>query len=252
MCPHCGLAAAPVYFGTRPRCARCGKELSASARSAIVAPAKKARVGGKVTRGLGWTILGVGLFFALSLGLFFKWLWPAGILGYLVGGGITLVTVLLSFALLRGGGNLVRAGTKAERQVKEKAVFALAGRQHGLLTVADVSTALRIPTAEADELLTSIAVEQPDVMSCDFDEEGRVFFRVAKRDSIVVRGATASRRAPATAAAATATTTTAKTAAPTASTEQQKEEQHLPERRADDGEEDDEQEAADREQRRHA
>lgn len=253
MCPRCGLSAVPVYLGTRPRCAGCGAELSVSSQRALVAPGKRARLGGAVTRGIGWTVLASGLFVALTLGLFFKWLWPAGILGYLVGGGVTLVTVLLAFALLRGGKNLVTAGTNAEREVKEKAIYALAARQHGRLTVRDVSRALRVTEREADELLTSLAVERSDVVAMDVDDEGVVSFRVARRGSVVARGSTPARRAAAAAVPASAASAPASaSASASASTEEQEEEEDLAERRAHDEQQQHEHDADDREHRRRA
>ncbi len=216
---------------------------------ALVAPGKRARFGGTVTRGVGWVVLAAGLFAALVLGLFFKWLWPAGVLGYLVGGGLTLVTVLLAFALLRGGKNLVAAGTSADRAVKEKALYALAARQHGRLTVGGVSRALRVSEREADELLTSLAVERSDTVAMDVDDEGAVSFRVARRGSVVPRRASSARRSAATAAAPAATTATA-TTSPAA--EEQEEEEDLAERRADDEQHEHQQDAGRRGERRHA
>src|SRR5437667_81825 len=60
-----------------------------------------------------------------------------------------------------------------------EAVYALAAHRGGVLAAADVARSLSMGEAEADALLTAMAKEQPDWVTLDVDDDGRITYRFA-------------------------------------------------------------------------
>jgi hypothetical protein len=138
---------------------------------------KTSKVGGVVARVFGWLVLAVGLSMALMLGLFFQWLFPGGIVGFVVGVPIAVACAVTGFLLLRGGRALHQTGTAAEREARSRAIFALAQNRGGMLSALDVATALGLAPPAADALLTQMAKETPEQVSLEIDDSGGVYFR---------------------------------------------------------------------------
>src|ERR1700721_2773723 len=66
MCPHCGQNAPIVYRGVTAYCAACGQVRVPLTGSALKLAGQPARVGSIFANVFGWTVIGVGLSFALG------------------------------------------------------------------------------------------------------------------------------------------------------------------------------------------
>jgi hypothetical protein len=161
-------------------CTGCG-----AVRGPLVAPSvtlagQPSKVGGTVAKVFGWIVLGVGLATALILGGFFHWIFPDGYVGLAVGGPIATLTAIIGGSLLFGGKKLTTSGDAEQMKTREKAIWALAENQGGIIMAIDVSRALDVPLAEADAQLTELAKGSADAVAVDLDEHGRIFYRFTK------------------------------------------------------------------------
>jgi hypothetical protein len=103
-------------------------------------------LGGLAAAGLlGW--LGVFLFSTLMVAKYVAL--PLAILSTLVGGGV-----------LTAGRKLKQNAARSRREAQVAALRAAASLQGGALTVPQAAVALRVPEAEADALLTELAIAE--------------------------------------------------------------------------------------------
>lgn len=176
MCPHCGRDAPLLYRGALPTCSACGKIRPPLAGTAVHLTGKPSRIGGQVARVLGWLTLAFGSVIALFMG----WLF-AGIItataGWVVGGGLFVITLAIALVLLLGGGALRDSGKRAEAKTFEKAVFALAEARGGQLSVLDVGQTLGMSDVEADNLLTDLAKSNPERVRVELDPNGTLVYQ---------------------------------------------------------------------------
>jgi hypothetical protein len=177
MCPRCGKNAPVIYRGVVAYCSACNAPRPPLTGQSLHLAGQPARVGGVVARIAGWLVLGAGLTVALALALVAHALFPAGIVGWLLGGPIALVSVVVALFLLKGGARLGESGEAAGRQARARAVYALAEHRGGRLTAVDVATALEIPVAEADAVLATLAREDYERVAVDVDANGAVVYR---------------------------------------------------------------------------
>jgi hypothetical protein len=177
MCPHCGRDAPVVYRGALPYCTACGKIRAPLAGPAVHLTGKPSRLGGHVARIFGWLTLVFGSMIALLVGAFFQWLIPAGIVGWVFGIGIFVISLIITFALVRGGGALRDSGARAEARTFEQAVFALAEARGGMLSTLDVAQVLGVSDAEADRLLTDFAKQNPERVRVEIDPNGTLVYQ---------------------------------------------------------------------------
>jgi hypothetical protein len=177
MCPHCGKDAPVVYRGALPYCTACGKVRPPLDGPAVHLTGKPARIGGQVTRVFGWVALAVGAFLALLVGSFFQWLFAGAIVGWVLGSAIFVVTLIVAFALLKGGGALRASGARAEARTFEKAVFALAESRGGILSSLDVAQVLGLDDVEADRYLTEFAKKNPERVRVELDDAGTIVYQ---------------------------------------------------------------------------
>jgi hypothetical protein len=138
---------------------------------------KPSRLGGHVARIFGWLTLVFGSMIALLVGAFFQWLIPAGIVGWVFGLGIFVISLIITFALVRGGGALRDSGARAEARTFEQAVFALADARGGILSTLDVAQVLGVSDAEADRLLTDFAKQNPERVRVEIDPNGTLVYQ---------------------------------------------------------------------------
>lgn len=154
-------------------CTACGapRPLSTVVDAVNVA-GQPARVGGGVAGVLGLTALTIGLILTLVLGgfayAFFATLW--------VGGAVLFLTLAVSLPLILGGRRLQQAGQHRARTAMEQAVFALAARRRGVLSVRDVARALSVPEVEADALLTELAKRPDGRVTLELDDNGGITY----------------------------------------------------------------------------
>jgi len=134
------------------------------------------KVGGTVARVFGWIVLAAGLGTAALLAGLIALL-GGGEAALIVGGPIALITAIVAYALFRGGKELKKSGDVEEQATRQQAIYGLAGTRGGVLKAWDVAQALQMSPKEADDILTTMAKEQPDHVTVDVDDEGNVLYR---------------------------------------------------------------------------
>ncbi|HEU4412042.1 MAG TPA: hypothetical protein VFS43_42770 [Polyangiaceae bacterium] len=176
-CPHCRQDAPVVVRDLGARCVACGRPRPPLGPTAVNLAGRPSQLGGSLARGLGY---GIGSF-ALLASAFVAWLLQAifseGIVGYVVAAPMAALGLVLATLLVRGGSSLRRTGEQAEREAKERAVWALAARAGGSVTAPEVARALGVSSPEADAFLTAWAERDVDQLRVEVDERGRLLYQ---------------------------------------------------------------------------
>jgi hypothetical protein len=178
MCPHCGREAPIVYRGVVPYCTACGALRAPLSTPSINLAGKPSRVGAAVASVAGWLVLAVGLSVALGFGLLL-WALFSGALAAALALPLALIASLVGFALLRGGSSLRRSGADAEQATRDQALLSMAGH-HGPVTAVDAARFLNVTVASADAMLTALAKREPERVAMDVDDQGVVWYRIAR------------------------------------------------------------------------
>jgi hypothetical protein len=166
-----------VYRGLSAYCSACGTPRLPLANASVTHAGQPAKVGGAITRVLGWLVLAGGwLVAAVFAGLLALLSAPTSSM-LVVFGTIGVVGSIVAYALLRGGKHLTKVGDDAELTTKRQAIFALAANERGVLTPWNVARGLQVSVEEGDRLLTALAKEAPDQVTVDIDGEGNVLYR---------------------------------------------------------------------------
>jgi hypothetical protein len=176
VCPHCHQNAPIVYKGVFAFCSACDKPRAPFSAKALAFAGQPSKVGGRLGRVLGVTVLIFGLLLSAVLVLSLQLLWPAQNIGYALGLPIALVSSVVSALLLLASRRLGRAGVDAERQARLEALYALAVNRGGTLTAADAARSLQLDPARVEALLSELSKSQPEYVSLELDEDGRAFY----------------------------------------------------------------------------
>ncbi len=178
MCPYCGRDAPIVYRGVVPYCTACGALRAPLSTPSINLAGKPSRMGGTVASVAGWLVLLVGLSLALGLGLL---LWAIFSLAIAAAVSLpfALIAAVVGFSLVRGGSALRRSGVDAERATRDQALLSMAGH-HGPVTAVDAARLLNVTVAAADAMLTELAKREPERVAIDVDDQGVVWYRIAR------------------------------------------------------------------------
>jgi hypothetical protein len=185
MCPRCGQNAPVVYRGVVAYCTACGAPRPPLTGTALHLAGQGAKVGGLLTRVLGWLVLAGGLFVAIVVGLLAQ-VFVGGFAWAIAGLPLAALAVLLTVVLNRGGSALDRKGAGAERRARAQAVFALAGHR-GSVTAQQVAQSLEIGLPEAEALLTDLAREHFDQIAVEVDANGAVLYHFGALPNARVR-----------------------------------------------------------------
>ena len=177
LCPRCRQNAPLVYRGAAAYCTACGAPRLPLTGSALKLAGQPSKVGGTITRVLGWLILGGGLLIGLALVLILAALGAPLWAMAAFGGPVAAVGLLVGYLLLRGGKSLQQSGDDEELATKNQAIFALANTHRGTLRAWDVAQSLQITPQEADDLLTKLAKQDSERVSVDVDDEGNILYR---------------------------------------------------------------------------
>lgn len=174
MCPHCGQPAPIVYRGVAAFCSACGRP-----RPALIAPSvsyagKPSKVGGTVAGIIGWIVLVLGVSLTTGLSLLLSMLSTTAALA--VGIPMGILTLAVSLSLLLSGRSMRRTGEKKQKEMRRKAITALAMNRRGAVTAQDVAASLDIPHAEADAFLTEMAKEDPEEVTVELDDRGGIYY----------------------------------------------------------------------------
>jgi hypothetical protein len=179
ICPKCKQDAPTVIREMRVICTACGTPRSVIGASMPVNVAgQPSKIGGGVASVLGWLVLGGGALVALLLGALFQALFPTVVLGYVVGGVIAFLGLLVGMGLVFGGRKLQQSGVVREQAAREQAVFAIARRDGGYVTAAGLAQALAISEADADALLTAMVKRIDGRVILDVEDDGTLRYTV--------------------------------------------------------------------------
>ena len=181
ICPSCRRSAPIVYRGVLAYCTACGQPRMPLVAKSTNLAGKASIIGGGLTKVAGWITLVGGSAFGLAMLGILQAIFPAGFAGWVVGGPIIAIAVVVGVLLLRGGKSLESSGVAQQRDTHTSAIFQLAEHNQNTVTAAQVAGAIGISTQSADELLTSLAKAQPDHVVLEVDDQGNVFYRVSAR-----------------------------------------------------------------------
>jgi hypothetical protein len=161
-----------------PYCTACGALRAPLATPSINLAGKPAKMGGTVASVAGGLVLLTGFSAALGLGLLL-WLLSSGAVALSVSLPFALVAGVVGMLLLRGGSSLRRSGAVAEQASHDQALFSMAAHQ-GPLTAVDAARQLNVTVASADAMLTALAKREPERIAVDVDDQGVVWYRIAR------------------------------------------------------------------------
>jgi hypothetical protein len=177
VCPRCRQNAPLLYRGINAYCTACGAPRVPLTGSSLNLAGQPSKVGGTITRILGWIVLAGGAITAALLVGLLAILGAGGGAMAAVGLPIMVIAGIVAYALLRGGKQLQKSGDDTELATRHQAIFALANTRNGVLKAWDAAQALQVPPKEADDILTKLAKEHPDHVSVDIDDQGNVLYR---------------------------------------------------------------------------
>ncbi len=161
-----------------PYCTACGALRAPLATPSINLAGKPAKMGGTVASVAGGLVLLTGLSAALGLGLLL-WLVFSGAVALSVSLPFALVAGVVGILLLRGGSSLRRSGADAEQASHDQALLSMAAHQ-GPLTAVGAARQLNVTVAAADAMLTALAKREPERIAVDVDDQGVVWYRIAR------------------------------------------------------------------------
>jgi hypothetical protein len=154
---------------------------------------------------VGLSVLVLGM--ATSAGLWFllQSLAPSRSFGWAFAIPTFAVSLLAGLALLISGRRLRKSGTSHRQGVQLEAVKALVQHRRGPISALDAASALQLPEAEVEQLLTRLAREQATAVTLDVDARGQVVYdfdgedrrwRVLEEDAQADEARTAAEEAP--------------------------------------------------------
>jgi len=179
ICPNCKRDAPTVVRDLRVVCTACGAPRSViDVPTSVNVAGQPSKIGGGIASVLGWLVLGGGALVALLLGALFQALMPTAAFGYVLGGIIVFLSLLVGMGLVFGGRRLQQSGTMREQGAREQAVFALARRDGGFITASGLAQAIAIPEPDADALLTSMAKRPDGRVTLEVEDDGTLRYMV--------------------------------------------------------------------------
>ncbi|MDI3289579.1 hypothetical protein [Polyangium sp. 15x6] len=162
--------------GARAYCTACGAPRSLLEDTPVNVAGQPSKIGGGVASVAGWIILITGILLALTLG---------GLIGllnatvaWIVGGFLGGMSVLFGLLFILGGRLLWKTGKERERGAQEQAVLAVARRNAGSVTPAELARAVNVTEAEADALLTEMAKRPDGRVTLELDDDGTLRYYV--------------------------------------------------------------------------
>jgi hypothetical protein len=175
-CPKCGQRAPIVLRGLDSRCAACGAPRFLLAAPNVSLAGQPSRVGGLMMSLVGVSVLVLGL--AMSAGVWFllQSLMPTRSFGWAFAIPTSALSLLAGVLLLASGSRLRKSGTAHQQAVQLEAVKTLVQHRRGPVSASDVASALELPEAQVDQLLTRLAREQATAVTLDVDARGQVVY----------------------------------------------------------------------------
>jgi hypothetical protein len=180
ICPNCRQDAPTVVRGVSAFCTACGAPRSLLDNTPVNVAGKPSTVGGSVAGVLGWLVLLGGLTVAGTIAALLQWLFVGGVVGFVLGVPIALLSLIAGLALILGGRKLRQSGEARAKNAHEEAIFAIARRRQGNVLAADVARALSMSEAEADALLTDMAKRPEAQVTLEVDDNGELRYLVPR------------------------------------------------------------------------
>jgi hypothetical protein len=175
-CPHCRQDAPLVYRGVFAYCSACNEPRPPFSATALNLAGRPSKFGGTATKVLGTMVLIGGIGTAATLMLLFAFLAPTSAMGYAVGIPLAIVSLMVGLGLIYAGRRLHRSGSDAERETRERALYALAANRGGLLTALDGARALNLSVTDVETVLNDWTKRDHEHVSLEIDEDGALFY----------------------------------------------------------------------------
>jgi hypothetical protein len=129
----------------------------------------------------------MGVFIALVLGALMQAIFPAGIVGWVLGVPIAVFALAIGLGLVFGGRKLKQVGHTTSQDATEKALFGLARSRGGILSADDVAQRLHLTPLEADAFMTELAKRGDGKVSLEVDDDGRIAYVFTEMASAAAR-----------------------------------------------------------------
>lgn len=162
----------------RTYCTACGAERSILDDTPVNVAGQPSKIGGGVARVVGWLILLSGSLLGLTIGSIIQAFIPTMVIGWILGGFIGGLSLIMGLFLVLGGRMLQQSGKQTEQSAHEQAALAIAARHGGSVTPAELSRAVSITEAEADALLTAMAKRPSSRVTLEVDDDGTLRYYV--------------------------------------------------------------------------
>ncbi|MDI1448256.1 hypothetical protein [Polyangium sp. 6x1] len=162
--------------GARAYCTACGAPRSLLEDTPVNVAGQPSKIGGGVASVAGWVILVTGVLLALTIGGLVSLV--SASVAWIVGGFLGAMSVLFGLLFILGGRLLWKTGKERERGAHELAVFAVARRNSGSVTPAELARAVNVTETEADALLTEMAKRPDGQVSLEVDDDGTLRYYV--------------------------------------------------------------------------
>jgi hypothetical protein len=178
ICPSCRQEAPTIVRGVRAYCTACGAPRSLLEDTPVNVAGQPSKLGGGVASVVGWVILLGGGLLALTLALVLHAIFASALVTWGIGGFFGGMSLLFGLLFILGGRMLRKTGQERERGAHERAVFALAKRNAGSITPAELARVLSVPEAEADAILTQMAKQPEGHVTLEVDDDGTLRYYV--------------------------------------------------------------------------
>jgi hypothetical protein len=177
VCPRCRQNAPLVYRGVNAYCSACNQPRMPLATTSVNLAGQTSKVGGTVARVFGWIVMVFGTLLGGGLLATCQAILTEGVVGYVIGIPIMLISIVLGIMLLKSGKQLKASGEDTEKATRNQAIFALANTRGGMLTPNDVAMSLNTTQENGDAILTELAKAYPDHVNIDVDDNGTLLYR---------------------------------------------------------------------------
>jgi hypothetical protein len=166
-----------VYRGVNAFCSACNEPRMPLATTSVNLAGQPSKVGGTVAKVFGWIVMVFGTLLGGGLLATCQAIFTEGVVGYVIGIPIMLISLVLGFVLLKSGKQLKTSGEDTEKATRNQAIFALANMRGGVLTPNDVAVSLNTTQENGDAILTELAKGYPDHVSIEVDDNGVITYR---------------------------------------------------------------------------
>jgi hypothetical protein len=175
-CPHCGADAPIVMEGARSYCTACRNARSPFSAPVVNLAGRPTKAVGTAARIAGFGVLFFGLTAALVLGTLLQAIFPAAVLGWVLGIALGILAIGCGVLLLRGGKHLRATGATHTDVERARALRAFSASHGGIVRALDAARILNLSLEQADGVMMDLA--RRDNASVEYDQRGDIFYRL--------------------------------------------------------------------------